>query len=445
MIATLFLYAVYLMKGCKHRLVLAAGIILANLCHAQWTIDSIDEKSIGQTLRYLSSDEMMGRGNQSKQILEAAEHLGTRFKKAGLKPLPGQPNFFISFNLLSSVPNTAPDILEWNGEVLVPAQFIYRPSRPGNYNPKDLSGFKIIKLDTCFNEGSLLEILEKEKEPLLIWSPVLQPGGKEFLPPILRMPASGFDYDILLVTAISAPQSITLSPVPGYYRRLGYNVVGILPGKTRPGEVVLFSAHYDHIGVDNLNAQDTILNGANDNASGVTTLVALAEYFAKRNDNERTLFFCAFAGEEWGLLGSKDFVDYIVPEHIVAGLNFEMLGVPEFGKGRVFFTGSKYSNLQKLMSKRMAEKKVKVIAEQGIQTEHFKRSDNYMFAVKGIPAHTISSSTDEEPCYHKACDEFKRMQVKHLTDVIRAIAFAVQPLINGEETPSRIPKSAFRD
>ncbi|HRF19915.1 MAG TPA: M28 family peptidase, partial [Chitinophagaceae bacterium] len=75
-------------------------------------------------------------------------------------------------------------------------------------------------------------------------------------------------------------------------------------GRTKADEVLVFSAHYDHMGIINGNSKDSIMNGANDDASGTTAMLALAEYFAMRGDNERTLLFCAFAGEEFGLVGS---------------------------------------------------------------------------------------------------------------------------------------------
>ena len=76
------------------------------------------------------------------------------------------------------------------------------------------------------------------------------------------------------------------------------NVVGVLPGKSRPEEVVIFSAHYDHIGVIGAVNQDSIANGADDDASGVTAVIELAKYFATQNNNERTLVFIALTAEE---------------------------------------------------------------------------------------------------------------------------------------------------
>src|SRR5690606_25831661 len=80
------------------------------------------------------------------------------------------------------------------------------------------------------------------------------------------------------------------------------NVIGVLPGKSKANEYVIFSAHYDHIGILSPVEQDSIANGADDNASGVTAVIELAKYFAKNNNNERTLIFAAFTGEEIGFI-----------------------------------------------------------------------------------------------------------------------------------------------
>ena len=90
-----------------------------------------------------------------------------------------------------------------------------------------------------------------------------------------------------------------------------YNVVGVLEGKRVPEEVIIFAAHFDHLGSKKRSKKDGIYNGANDNASGTAAVMMLAQYFAKESNNERTIIFCAFAGEELGLLGSKDLVKKI--------------------------------------------------------------------------------------------------------------------------------------
>jgi hypothetical protein len=217
------------------------------------------------------------------------------------------------------------------------------------------------------------------------------------------------------------------------------NLVGIIPGKTRPAEAIIFSAHYDHLKKDDFAGRDPIFNGANDNASGTTALLLLARYYALRNDNARTLIFCAFAGEEMGLLGSKAFVEEIQPDRIVAMINMEMIGRSNYGSKTGFsLTGSYYSDLFQVMQKNLSGYPVTLFKERDYNQDLFARSDNYPFAQKGIPAHTIMSSDDSDPCYHHPCDEVSRIQLQHMTKLIRAIPVAVRTLVDGSVTPKRI-------
>jgi Zn-dependent M28 family amino/carboxypeptidase len=212
-----------------------------------------------------------------------------------------------------------------------------------------------------------------------------------------------------------------------------------LPGRTRPDEIILFSAHYDHEGVFMRGRKrDSIMNGANDNASGTTALLLLAKYFASRGDNGRTIMFCAFTGEELGLLGSKFFVENVNTQNIVAGINLEMIGIPQYGKNNIFFTGYDRSSLPPILEKQFSSTPVKVKPGPSPDKELFKRSDNFPFVEKGVPAHSIMSSDDDDKCYHRPCDEIKRIDLQHMTTIIRAIAVASETLISGKDTPSRI-------
>lgn len=211
------------------------------------------------------------------------------------------------------------------------------------------------------------------------------------------------------------------------------NVIGVLEGKSRPNEAVIFCAHYDHVGIE----EREIYNGANDDASGTTAMILLADYFAKRDDNERTLIFCAFAGEELGLLGSSVLAKQINAETVVAVINIEMIGVTSIGKNSFFITGAKLSDLSKIFEKRL-EGKIKIRKEPSSNKQLFYRSDNYPFAKKGIPAHTIMSSDDDDGCYHKPCDDVERIDFDNMMQLIRGIAIATEGIIKGIETPKRI-------
>ena len=214
------------------------------------------------------------------------------------------------------------------------------------------------------------------------------------------------------------------------------NVIGILPGKSKANEVIIFSAHYDHVGTDSGLRKDKVFNGANDNASGTAAVLALANYFSLRNDNERTLVFCAFAGEELGLFGSEAFVNNTNTRGIKAVINVEMIGRSSVGKNAFFVTGSDQSDLSSILKKSLRNI-ARVVREPSYEKELFKRSDNYPFAEKGIVAHTIMSSDDDDPCYHKPCDEIKRIDFENMAKIVQAIASACQTIISGQETPKK--------
>jgi hypothetical protein len=411
-------------------------------CFSQDSLVSINEKKIDSIIRFLASDSLKGRGNGSPELLRAGEFIAERFQQAGLQTLPGAVSYFIQFPLFTPVPGTMPQNMWWNGSPVTNDNFLYLHRKPGYFNDRQLTDFTIQKIDTCFTAG-VLNSLPAGTTPLLLWTDKLQADGKSSFPETIDIPPGGLKRDVLLVYSAVAPESLLLSASKDYYSSLGYNVVGILPGKTKPSEVIIFSSHYDHVGVNNSSRRDSIYNGANDNASGTTAVLALAEYFAERNDNERTLMFCTFAGEELGLFGSIFFSGRVVTDKIVAMINIEMIGVPQSGKNSVFITGREYSSLPRLLEKGMKAKGIRVRNDPAPASNLFMRSDNFPFARKGVPAHTIMSSDDHETCYHQSCDEINRININHLAAVIRAVAVAAQPLVDGTETPERIKKGRF--
>lgn len=213
------------------------------------------------------------------------------------------------------------------------------------------------------------------------------------------------------------------------------NVIGVLPGKTKPTEVILFTAHYDHVG----GAGAGIFNGANDNASGTTAILTLLRYYAQHANNERTLIFCAFAGEEIGLKGSTVLSQIINPKSVKAMINIEMIGRHgAVGRNSFFITGGYKSNLAAHFKKVLKTHGIKVKQEPAGEKQLFMRSDNYPFALKGVPAHSIMSSDDEDACYHQTCDEIGRIDMPNMVRIIQAIVIGSRGLVDGTVTPSRI-------
>ena len=222
-----------------------------------------------------------------------------------------------------------------------------------------------------------------------------------------------------------------------------FNVVGVIPGKTKPEEFVLFSAHYDHLGIIRPMQGDSIANGADDDASGVTAVIALADYFKKINNNARTLIFVAFTAEELGGFGSQHFSKQINPDKVVAMFNIEMIGKQsKFGANSAFITGFERSDFGDILQKSLKGTKFTFYPDPYPQQNLFYRSDNATLAKLGVPAHTISTDQiDIDKLYHTVKDEFSTLDVANITSTIKAIALSSRSIVSGEATPTRVPKT----
>ena len=219
-----------------------------------------------------------------------------------------------------------------------------------------------------------------------------------------------------------------------------FNVIGLLEGTTLKEEFVVVSAHYDHLGRKNIGEGDLIFNGANDNASGVSAMIMLADYFKKAKINKRSILFVAFTAEEMGLVGSNYFGKTISAETIIAGVNIEMIGKESpFGPKTAWLTGFNRSDFGKIIQKNLSFSEYKLYPDPYKNYRLFFRSDNASLARLGVPAHTFSTSPmDKDLDYHKVSDEAETLDVKTITETIKAIATGVRSIITGDDTPSRL-------
>jgi Zn-dependent M28 family amino/carboxypeptidase len=219
-------------------------------------------------------------------------------------------------------------------------------------------------------------------------------------------------------------------------------VVGMIPGKSKPDEFVVFSGHYDHLGVKPGMKPDSIFNGADDDASGTTAVIELAKYYKKLNNNERTLIFVAFTGEESGGYGARHFTTTVKADKVVAMFNIEMIGKPsKWGQNSAFITGFERSDFGTILQKNLEGTDFKFYPDPYIKENLFYRSDNRTLAELGVPAHTISTDQiDIDPDYHKVTDELKTLDVANITAAIRAIALSSRTIVSGKDTPTRVAK-----
>ena len=218
------------------------------------------------------------------------------------------------------------------------------------------------------------------------------------------------------------------------------NVIGVLNGKSLSNEYIVVSAHYDHLGINKEKQGDNIYNGANDNASGVTAVLTLAEHFKKLDLNERSIIFIAFTAEEMGLRGSRYFGKVINPDNFVAGVNIEMIGTKsEFGENTAWLTGFDRSDFGEIIQKNLSNSKYKIMPDPYPKQNLFFRSDNAPLARLGIPAHTFSTTAvGKDSHYHKVTDEYKTLDVQNIKEIIDMISTGILSIIKGEDTPTRI-------
>ena len=221
-----------------------------------------------------------------------------------------------------------------------------------------------------------------------------------------------------------------------------FNVAGMIPGKSKPTEIVVFSGHYDHLGIIKANGQDSIANGADDDASGVTAMIALAKYYKALNNNERTLIFVAFTAEEIGGFGAKHFSKKLNPDNVVAMFNIEMIGKEsKFGKNSAFITGFDKSDFGEILQKNLKGTEFAFHPDPYKSQNLFYRSDNATLAALGVPAHTISTDQiDKDPYYHTVKDEYSTLDTDNILATIKAIAKSAISIVKGTDTPSRIPR-----
>ena len=169
-------------------------------------------------------------------------------------------------------------------------------------------------------------------------------------------------------------------------RTASHNVIGILPGRTHPNEYVIYTAHWDHLGVCRTEGPDRICNGAVDNASGSAALVALAEAHVRAGRPDRTIIFLNVTGEESGLLGSAYYAAHpIYPLARTAG-GFNMDSINLVGAARDFVSiGGGKSQLDAYLARAAAAGGLRVSAEPTPEAGYYFRSDQFSFAKQGVP------------------------------------------------------------
>jgi hypothetical protein len=458
------------------------------LSHApQDELQRIDAKGIEETVKFLASDELLGRSTGTPENELAARYLAKRFEELGLKPAVGESYLQpVPMRLVGQERAAELDVyisVEDFGTHAAGIWFdpIGAAASTEKLTVLTVEGIEDLPLEAdadvaLFLSGSSRQgrkwLTERGHEGGAGWGAIISRGSKRNGRAWVKR-----DPRLVLVSPEEPSEEsstpwmrvhgetrtafedgrvhfIQLRTYPIEEEVPAHNVAGLIRGvgtKERPElaeEVVVLTAHFDHIGTakprkvdgeaDSKEAEevDLIYNGADDDASGVACVVELADAFANGPAPARTLLFLLVTGEEIGLLGTKHYLEApLFPlEKTCCNLNYEMIGRADElagGAGRLWLTGHERSNLMGAIEREGISISPDVRPEQNF----FQRSDNYAFAVRGIVAQTFSTYNMHQD-YHQVTDEWDTLDYEHM-EVSSREAYRIARLVaDGEIDPA---------
>ena len=418
--------------------------------NAQKVNKLIKEKNVSRIIKTLSSDDMMGRSaRKPEQIEKATAFIEKEFKKIGLKPLKGLTGFRQEFTKEQISPSKLEVVID--GESIASENLILVSEKIDINLDKSLSIKTIVVDPSVTNKDQYFfdkafTLARDTSSSIVLVAPEFQANFKEFKGYFGKRFLNNRKSTKVFVLGKSKVSTYSVKASQKIEAIRMTNVVGMLEGKSRTDEMVVFSGHYDHIGILPPVAGDSIANGADDDASGTTAVIALAKYFKKIKNNNRTLIFAAFTAEEIGGYGSQYFSKQLDANKVVAMFNIEMIGKPsKWGVNNAFITGFDRSDFGTILQKNLAGTPFKFQPDPYPEQDLFYRSDNATLARLGVPAHSISTDEiDIDKLYHSVNDEFESLNMANLTSAIRAIALSSKSIVSGEDTPKRIDKATVR-
>jgi Zn-dependent M28 family amino/carboxypeptidase len=213
-----------------------------------------------------------------------------------------------------------------------------------------------------------------------------------------------------------------------------WNVLAKIDGTRNKQQIILLSAHLDHLGVKN----GKTYPGADDDGSGTVAVMELARALGKEKPPKRTLIFALWGSEEAGLIGARYFLKHptFPVQDVVANLEFEMIGRadPKVKPGELWLTGWERTNL----GPELASHGAQLVGDPHPDNNFFTRSDNYALARDGIIAQTVSSYGLHKD-YHQPTDTVENVDWQHLDSAIGSMIAPVSWLANTDFTPQWNP------
>ena len=415
---------------------------------------------VRSNLTYLAGSALRGRGSGSEDEHHAAQFIAGRLQDYGLVPAAGEQKFIQTaavrsrrivgaptLTVAAESKGSAPRLVLTHGKQMVVAELSSIPvSAPlekldlSSENGADVTpGAALlvkVKAGTSFDELQILLEPYRTKAALVIvtssdWQPKFaslaklpppaiqelgeQPEGPR-APLVLAKPES---FDRMWTEPDGRIISLNAEVTPWKVTRT-WNVLGKIEGTRQPEQMILLSAHLDHLGIEN----GETYYGADDDASGTVAVMELARLLAKQPKPARTIVVALWGSEEKGMIGARYFLENppFSLNAIVANLEFEMIGRPDakIEPDGLWLTGWDRTNL----GPELVQNGANLVADPHPAEKFFTRSDNYMLAKQGVIAQTISSFGLHKD-YHQPTDTVDKIDFQHLD---RAIASLIGPL-----------------
>ncbi len=472
------------MRNCILFFVLISGQLIAQQSDIDIVNETIDKGLIKGNIHFLALDALQGRDTGSPGLELAADFITAQFNLHGVTYAPGMDTYkqAVPFTLVEPADQIEctlngkqlnhPDdffVMEASDVTIEESSLVYlNHGLEKDFANKKLTGKIVVaiagdkesedpqswyrlslqKREMAAAAGAIgiIELYSNAKSPYNFVKRFLASRKKMELGEIKKDADSMFHLMIdaskeELVTQLKSTNTDLTLKIDGVKKDelFSDNIVGFVEG-TDPNlkdEIVVFSAHYDHVGVGQADAVgDTIYNGARDNAVGTTTVLMAAENIAKF-PLRRSSMFVLFTAEEKGLLGSKWFVDNcpVDLQRIKYCFNSDNGGYDD--TSIVTIVGKERTSAQSLFEQASAVYGLESIDDQ--IGGFFDRSDNVNFAAKGIPAPTFSMGfrsfgEDIRKYYHQPADHADNLDYDYLDKFFRAYVLSARMIGNSEDT-----------
>jgi hypothetical protein len=395
---------------------------------------------------------MQGRKTFEPGNEKAGNFIAHEFKKIGLKPLPGLSAYHQNFKVYQVKPQRAE--VKINGIAISPDKIlVYSGEKELKWRNQDVNSAEVafIRAGDSFSQ-KVGDLMKGKKNTLILIEDahldIFNKYKNYYSKGNISLEQSDGSSLVFVIHETIESPTFEITATNDIKILSSSNIAGMIPGrdKKKKEEIVIFSAHYDHIGILKPINGDSIANGADDDASGTTAVLALAKYYKKQKNNARTLIFVAFTAEEMGGYGSQYFSKQLDPDKVAAMFNIEMIGKPsKFGSNTAWITGYEKTDFGKILQQNLQGSPFVFHPDPYPEQNLFYRSDNATLARLGVPAHTISSDEiDIDKLYHSVEDAYESLNIANMTQIIKAIAQSARSIISAADSPTRVDPSGLK-